>query len=311
MGWLGDIYDYGKDLLSGNLGGPTSLDWANYEQTKLANQQNYEAMQRTFGLQSEAFGLQKAQANWQREAQEKTWAREDTAVQRRANDLTSAGINPLLAAGSPASASSPVSPVMPSAPSASPRKDVALLPTKVPQISSVLNLIQQKADIDRTKASTLVEQAQASKSQAEADFLTKANPSRITSVEQEAIVAKATSAFKVEQMRQIVESVGLDNARKWIDNQIQDVGLDQARVDLVLKQIQQKQGYLGLTKTEQEIVSKAIAIQIQETENKQKSHDFTFWEMMSLPSNGGLDPASRLLGGTRMDNNKRYHDGTR
>lgn len=54
------------------------------------------------------FSEQKKQNAWMREAQQTTWDREDNAVQRRAADMKAAGINPLLAAGSPAQASSPV-----------------------------------------------------------------------------------------------------------------------------------------------------------------------------------------------------------
>jgi CxxC motif-containing protein len=46
--------------------------------------------------------------DWQKAMQEEAWAREDTAVQRRAADLEAAGMNPVLAAGQGASSSSPI-----------------------------------------------------------------------------------------------------------------------------------------------------------------------------------------------------------
>lgn len=48
------------------------------------------------------------QMNYQKEMQQETWRREDNAVQRRVADLGAAGLSPVLAAGSSASASSPI-----------------------------------------------------------------------------------------------------------------------------------------------------------------------------------------------------------
>lgn len=45
------------------------------------------------------YDLQKANFKWQQAVQQKAWEREDNAVQRRAEDLKAAGINPILAAG--------------------------------------------------------------------------------------------------------------------------------------------------------------------------------------------------------------------
>lgn len=51
--------------------------------------------------------------NWQKEAQQTTWNREDNAVQRRVADFKAAGLSPILAAGSAASTSSPTTVITP------------------------------------------------------------------------------------------------------------------------------------------------------------------------------------------------------
>lgn len=62
------------------------------------------------GLAGDAFniGSQISNTQYLKGVQEKTWEREDNAVQRRAADMAKAGINPLLAAGAAASSSAPI-----------------------------------------------------------------------------------------------------------------------------------------------------------------------------------------------------------
>lgn len=52
--------------------------------------------------------MAREQIDWEKEAQQTTWDREDTAAQRRTADLLAAGLSPTLAAGSAASTSQPI-----------------------------------------------------------------------------------------------------------------------------------------------------------------------------------------------------------
>lgn len=79
---------------------------------------------------------------YNKEVQKETWRREDTAVQRRAADLKAAGINPLLAAGSAASTSSPIQ-------VGTPRLDTA---PAYDRALAASQMIKQKQDIALTEA---------------------------------------------------------------------------------------------------------------------------------------------------------------
>ena len=85
------------------------------------------------------YGEMRQQNTWMRHAQEYTWAREDTAMQRRVADLKAAGLSPVLAAGQGASTSSPIS-LTP------PRLDIG------DSVTMAMGLMKMKAEIDRTEA---------------------------------------------------------------------------------------------------------------------------------------------------------------
>lgn len=91
----------------------------------------------------------KKQLEWQKYAQQKTWEREDNAVQRRAADLKSAGFNRLLAAGSSASSSAPVHVDAEQPVDYSKIGDPFIADAQVK-----MALAKQKADISQTEAQT-------------------------------------------------------------------------------------------------------------------------------------------------------------
>ena len=95
------------------------------------------------------YKLGKKQLEWQKYAQNKTWEREDNAVQRRAADLNAAGFNKLLAAGSSAQASSPIHVDAPEAP------DLSGIGNPLLQYyQAKMAVRKQDADVAQTKAQT-------------------------------------------------------------------------------------------------------------------------------------------------------------
>lgn len=100
------------------------------------------------GLIDPIFGI--AKAGWDIFAQNKTWDREDNAVQRRVADLKAAGLSPTLAAGSAASTSSPINIGAPT-----PAADYM----RIKEAAS--NLLRMKQDISTSNSQEAVNRLQA------------------------------------------------------------------------------------------------------------------------------------------------------
>lgn len=143
MSLFGSVKGFANSALGGNLGDVAAWNIPGYSAHKQYGQQ------------------QQAQA-WNQYVQQQSWAREDTAVQRRVADLKAAGLSPVLAAGSAAESG----PVVQSA--SAQQQDTGR--NGVDAAAAVMQMLKAKVDISRTEAETEAIKAQADRTRVQSDI---------------------------------------------------------------------------------------------------------------------------------------------
>ncbi len=165
------------------------------------------------------------------------WGREDTAVQRRAADMEAAGFNPVLATGAPASSMPAVRAEAPQA-----RENVGMSALQGAMLSKDMaikdrqaQLLQKQADAveldNQLKARTLDPNVQVAVERA-------AQAVRDTEIRSIEATSKQTDMWiKAGELRMQQQDIAIKE--EWarlsaaLDYQVKEVGLDQARADVL------------------------------------------------------------------------------
>lgn len=204
------------------------------------------------GLIQGAFsGMAQEKANEQNiDLTKQEWTREDNAVQRRAADMQAAGINPLLAAGSPASASAPAT-VQP----ANPVGDAAGA-----ALNNILQVAKTQADVNLAHAQTSKTASDTTGQDLSNAFAAEMNPLKLSSMQLDVQLQKDTNPTRVQTLQDQLKGIDLDNANKLIDQAVKNAGIDQTHAQTAYTAAQTRLAGQQLSNSQQDFFAKVIAV---------------------------------------------------
>ena len=225
---------------------------------------------------------QKKANEFNKDMQEKAWEREDTAVQRRKEDLLAAGLSPVLAAGSAANTMAPIR-------IEAPQIDTAAIANAGKSVTdgmmTALAMKQGVESIAKTRAETANIQAQENKTAVETEFMKENNPTIIEQNKTARDVANATKPANIQRAFAEVKGINLDNANKIVDNKIKNLQVTNAEIDIVKNRISVTAARMGIPEKALDIVSKKIALDLKENELENAQFDTDFYHSRGLPRN--------------------------
>lgn len=215
--------------------------------------------------------FQKDVFTYQKELQNKMFRREDNAVQRKARDLELAGLSKTLAAGGGAQAG-PVVKVD------APQADFSKMSQGISQIAEApvlaMEMMKMKQDVARTKAQNELIKAQAEKTKAETDFMSKMNPLKITEKEVDLMFKEQLTQEKLNNLIWKNESAIKNLDIIDLNKQLKELGVEKSELDIVAQQVKNKILDKNLSLKDQEKLIKALTIEIKTNIRNMQQHDY-------------------------------------
>lgn len=245
------------------------------------------AVQTGWGIVTGAHNMWAQQeANRRNEAlMRESWARDDTAYQRKVKDLKAAGLSPAVAYGGAGAGNSSVVRIEPEEWKGNPLQEGA---------GTYVALQRMRADISKTAAEEAYIEQQIARGAVQASVEAAVAGNRIERDNLDTVVARETTPDAIEAFRARARRDGTEALTAELSRQIRVMDVKESSIQLARSAIALKAAEHGLSQAEADALAAWIAV-------KERSYNLDRWQSLGLPTNGGMDIFSRAaMAGTNV-----------
>jgi hypothetical protein len=246
------------------------------------------------GIEKDSYNRRSEEENqqYQRSMNALALNREDNAVQRRAADMAAAGINPIMAAGSPAQSMAPVS-------STAPRSEASQM-EKSDFLGSVIagaQLKQMDADYKRTLMETKMKSQEIKLAKRDSERKdVELGIAQTRSQEQSKMFPYQIDSIKndIAMFEHQVRSMGYENALRDVNARLAEAHISGAQLDNARKKLENTGINTRLSAEYYDMLIKEVALDLARLNFKERRRNIGIYSEAHLPSDSGLTASERL-----------------